>query len=80
MTDFEQAKSALIIKKMPKEQFLHEISLILEDFDSNREADMKYFLDDIYSATEIYFADVIKEEREKAIKEYLVEQLKRRQS
>ena len=63
---------------MTKEQFLQKITLILEDFDSNREVDMKYFLDDIYSASEIYFADVIKEEREKAIKEYLVEQLKRR--
>lgn len=65
---------------MNKETFIKKLTLILEDFDSNREADMKYFLDDIYSVSEIYFSDVIKEEREKAIKEFLVEQLKRRQS
>ena len=65
---------------MDKETFIKKLTLILEDFDSNREADMKYFLDDIYSASEIYFADVIAKEREKAIKEFLVEQLKRRQS
>ena len=65
---------------MDKEIFIKKLTLILEDFDSNREADMKYFIDDIYSASEIYFADVIKEEREKAIKEFLVEQLKHRQS
>jgi len=72
-------RSALIIKTMNKEAFIKKLTLILEDFDSNREADMKYFLDDIYSTSEIYFADVIKEEREKAVKEFLVEQLKRRQ-
>ena len=71
---------ALIIKTRNKEAFIKKLTLILEDFDSNREADMKYFLDDIYSASEIYFADIIKEEREKAIKEFLIEQLKRRQS
>jgi hypothetical protein len=65
---------------MDKETFIKKLTLILEDFDSNRETDMKYFLDDIYSASEIYFADVIAKEREKAIKEFLVEQLKRRQS
>ena len=65
---------------MDKEIFIKKLTLILEDFDSNREADMKYFLDDIYSTSETYYADVIKEEREKAIKEFLVEQLKRRQS
>ncbi len=65
---------------MNKETFIKKLTLILEDFDSNRETSMKYYLDAIYSASEIYFADVIKEEREKAIKEYLVEQLKRRQS
>jgi hypothetical protein len=65
---------------MNKETFIKKIGLILEDFDSNREADIKYFLDDIYSASEIYFADIIKAEREKAIKEFLIEQLKRRQS
>jgi hypothetical protein len=65
---------------MNKETFIKKLTLILEDFDSNRDADMKYFLDDIYSASEIYFADVIATEREKAIKEFLVEQLKRRQS
>lgn len=63
---------------MDKETYIKKLTLILEDFDSNREADIKYFLDDIYSASETYFADVIKEEREKAIKEFLVEQLKRR--
>ena len=51
---------------MNKEAFIKKLTLILEDFDSNREADMKYFLDDIYSASEIYFADIIKEEREKS--------------
>ena len=73
-------RSALIIKTMSKEAFIKKLTLILEDFDSNREADMKYFLDDIYAASEIYFADIIKEEREKAIKEFLIEQLRRRQS
>jgi len=65
---------------MNKETFIKKLTLILEDFDSNREADIKYFLDDIYSASEIYFADIIKAEREKAIKGFLVEQLKLRQS
>jgi hypothetical protein len=73
-------RSALIIKTMNKEAFIKKLTLILEDFDSFREVDMKYFLDDIYAASEIYFADIIKEEREKAIKEFLTEQLKRRQS
>lgn len=65
---------------MNKETFIQKLTLILEDFDSYREADMKSFLDDIYSASEIYFADVIAIEREKAIKDFLIEQLKRRQS
>lgn len=65
---------------MDKETYLKKLTLILEDFDSNREADMKYFIDDIYSMSEIYFADVIVRERENAIKEYLVEQLKKRKS
>lgn len=73
-------RSALIIKTMTKEDFIKKLTLILEDFDSNQEAEMKYFLDDIYTVSEIYFADVIKKEREKAIKEYLIEQLKRRKS
>jgi hypothetical protein len=63
--------------KMTKETFIKKLILILEDFDRNREADMKYFLDEIYSLSEIFFADVIKEERQKAIKDYLIEQLKR---
>lgn len=65
---------------MDKKTFIEKLTLILEDFDSNREADMQYYLNDIFSESEKYFADVIKEEREKAIKEFLVEQLKLRQS
>lgn len=64
---------------MDQEAFIKKLTLILEDFDSNRGAEMKPFLDEIYSTSKMYFADVIKEEREKAIKEFLIEQLKRRQ-
>jgi len=63
---------------MDKETLIKKLTLILEDFDSNRKVEMKYFLDSIYSVSEMYFAEVIKEEREMAIKEFLVKQLKRR--
>lgn len=61
---------------MEKEDFIKKLTLILEEFDSNREVDMKYYLDDIYSASEIYFADVIKIERKKAVIDFLSEQFK----
>ena len=70
----------ITIKKMNKEAFIKKLTLILEDFDSNRNADMGGYLDEIYSAAEIYFSDLIKKDREKAIKEFLTEQLNRRQS
>lgn len=63
---------------MKKEEFIKKLTEILEDFDQNREANMKYYLNDIYAASEIYFSAVIAEEREKAIKEFLIEQLKHR--
>ena len=56
-----------------KDEFIKKLTLILKDFDSNREADMKYFLDDICYASEIYFVNIIKEEIEKSIKEFIVE-------
>jgi hypothetical protein len=61
---------------MDKETFIKKLSIILEDFDSDRETDMKYCLDNIYLESVIYFSDIIKKERENAIKEFLVEQLK----
>lgn len=60
---FYIVRSALIIITMDKETFIKKLTLILED------TSMEYYLDAIYSASEIYFADVIKEEREKAIKD-----------
>jgi len=64
---------------MDKEKFRKKLILILEDFDSNKKTDMSIYLDKIYVLSEIYFADIIKEEREKAIKDFLIDQLKRRQ-
>ena len=55
-------------------------NLVFMNYKINNKMNYEVFLDDIYSASEIYFADIIKEEREKAIKEFLIEQLKRRQS
>ena len=63
---------------MKKEEFIEKLTEILEDFDENREVDMKYYLDDIFAASEIYFSAVIAEERENAIKEFLIDQLKHR--
>ena len=60
-----------------KDKYIEKLTLILEDFDSYRETEMKVFLDQIYSESEIYFADVIKQERQKAVKDFLVHQLKR---
>ena len=61
---------------MKKEAFIQKLTLILEEFDSDRETEMKKFLNDIFAASENYYSDIIQEERAKAIKEFLVEQLK----
>lgn len=62
---------------MDKSQFIKRLTLILEDFDQNKTADMEHYLDEIYSASEIFFADVIKEEQKKAVKAFLAENLRR---
>ena len=59
------------LKKMTRKELEKEVSLILEQFDENRNADMRIFLDGIVDVANAYIKIQLINSRKKVIVDYL---------